>query len=84
MNEIVARALVDLVASIELTSDDELDPDLAAAWLDDVAAALEELPDPDRHDLVRLIGEMARSTRDENRRDALVDLPDDLGLIEES
>jgi hypothetical protein len=83
MNEIVARALVDLVASIELTSDDELDPDLAAAWLDDVAAALEGLSDPDRHDLVRLINEMARATRDENRRDVLVDLPDDLGLIEE-
>jgi hypothetical protein len=83
MNEIVARALVDLVASIELTSDDELDPDLAAAWLDDVATALEDLSDPDRHDLVRLISELARTTRDENRRDVLVDLPDDLGLIEE-
>lgn len=77
------RALIDLAASIELTSDDEIDPQTATSLLDDVATTLEDLTDDESDDLVDLIEELAEQTRDAERRDVLLDLPDTLGLTDD-
>jgi hypothetical protein len=77
------RALIDLAASIELSSDDEIEPQTATALLDDLASTLEELSDEEHDELIDLIEELAEETRDADRREVLLDLPDALGLVED-
>ncbi len=77
------RALIDLAVSIELSSDDEIDPRAATTLLDDLAATLEDLSDDERDDLVDFIEEAAERTRDTERREVLLDLPDGLGLTDD-
>jgi hypothetical protein len=77
------RALIDLAASIELSSDDEIEPQTATALLDDLASTLEELTDEEHDELIDLIEELAEETRDPDRREVLLDLPDALGLVED-
>ncbi|AGL21502.1 hypothetical protein [Actinoplanes sp. N902-109] len=83
MNRILLRALIDLAVSIELTSDDEIAPETATTLLDDLAAALEDLSDAERDELVDYIEELADATRDADRREVLLDLPDTLALTDD-
>ncbi|MFI5932373.1 hypothetical protein [Actinoplanes sp. NPDC051494] len=83
MNRILVRALIDLAVSIELASDDEIEPETATTLLDDLAVALEDLPEKDRDDLIDHIEELADATRDRDRREVLMDLPDTLGLTDD-
>jgi hypothetical protein len=83
VNRILVRALVDLAVSIELSSDDEIDPRTATTLLDDLAASLDDLSDAERDELVDYIEEQAESTRDPDRREVLLDLPDTLALTDD-
>ncbi|WP_082772641.1 hypothetical protein [Actinoplanes sp. TFC3] len=83
MNRILLRALIDLAVSIDLTSDDEIDPETATTLLDDLAAALEDLSDADRDELLDYIEELADATKDPDRKDVLLDLPDTLALTDD-
>ncbi len=83
VNRILLRALIDLAVSIDLTSDDEIDPETATTLLDDLAAALEDLSDADRDELLDYIEELADATKDPDRKDVLLDLPDTLALTDD-
>ncbi|MEV8509283.1 hypothetical protein AB0368_31225 [Actinoplanes sp. NPDC051475] len=83
MNRILVRALVDLAVSIELSSDDEIDPRTATTLLDDLAASLDDLSDAERDEIVDYIEDQAESTRDPDRREVLLDLPDTLALTDD-
>ncbi|MFI7596648.1 hypothetical protein [Actinoplanes sp. NPDC049681] len=83
MNRILVRALVDLAVSIELSSDDEIDPRTATTLLDDLAANLDDLSDAERDEIVDYIEDLAEKTRDPDRRDVLLDLPDTLALTDD-
>lgn len=83
VNRTLMRALIDLAVSIELTSDDEIDPQTATTLLDDLASALEDLSDDEHDELIDCIEELAEATRDPDRREVLLDLPDTLGLVED-
>ncbi len=77
------RALIDLAVSIELTSDDEIDSATATTLLDDLATTLEDLTDDERDDLVDFIEELAERTKDAERKEVLLDLPDTLALTDD-
>lgn len=83
VNRILVRALVDLAVSIELSSDDEIDPRTATTLLDDLAASLDDLSDAERDEIVDYIEDQAESTRDPDRREVLLDLPDTLALTDD-
>jgi hypothetical protein len=51
----VAGTMAQLLAAIDLTDDDEVDPDVTSPWFEGVAAELDRLNDEDRRDLVGLI-----------------------------
>ena len=83
VNRILVRALIDLAVAIELSSDDEIDPRTATTLLDDLAATLDDLSDADRDDLLDYIEEQADLTRDPDRREVLLELPDTLALTDD-
>lgn len=83
VNRILVRALVDLAVSIELSSDDEIDPRTATTLLDDLAASLDDLSDAERDEIVDYIEDQAESTRDPDRREVLLELPDTLALTDD-
>ena len=77
------RALIDLAVAIELSSDDEIDPRTATTLLDDLAATLDDLTDADRDELLDYIEEQVDLTRDPDRREVLLELPDTLALADD-
>jgi hypothetical protein len=81
--EIVVGALADLIVSIDLSGEEEVNSDFAASILGDAAAAFEELSSDERARLVEIISRHAEAERNERRRNALLDLPEHLGLTEE-
>ena len=83
MNRILARALIDLAVAIELSSDDEIDPRTATTLIDDLAATLDDLSEADRDELLDYIEELADLTRDPDRREVLLELPDTLALTDD-
>ncbi|PRY29004.1 hypothetical protein [Pseudosporangium ferrugineum] len=83
MNRILLRALVGLAVSIELSSDEEIDPRTATTLLDDLAADLDDLSESERDELLDFIEELADATRDPERREVLLDLPDALALTDD-
>jgi hypothetical protein len=60
-----------------------IDPQVAAALLDDVAAVFEGLADRDRREVARLIEEIASTEEAPERRRVLLELPDGLGLVDD-
>lgn len=81
MMEAVVRALAGLLVSIELSSDDVLDSDAAALWLDDVVADLDGLSEGDRRRIADMIRGFAELETDPERRAVIEELPDGLGLM---
>jgi hypothetical protein len=78
--EALAKSLVQLVTSIDLTDDEEVDPDLATTWFEDVAYELQRLPAADRTALATLIHRLAEEETNESRRVALLEFPESFGL----
>ncbi|MFF3611238.1 hypothetical protein [Streptomyces sp. NPDC002580] len=76
----LADALANLVVSIDLSDDDDVDPDVCVPWLEDVAATLNQLSAEDRHRLARIIREVAAGESDTRRQAALLETPDHFGL----
>lgn len=81
---VLAAAMAQLITAIEATSDDEVDPDLATRWFEDVAAGLDQLSKADRQRLAEIFRQTAaRQARPQARR-AMLGLPDDFGLEEDA
>jgi hypothetical protein len=83
VNRTLMRALIDLAVSIELTSDDDIEPETATTLIDELAASLEDLSEAERDELIDYIEELAAATRDRDRREVLQDLPDALALTDD-
>ncbi|MBB5873447.1 hypothetical protein F4553_006881 [Allocatelliglobosispora scoriae] len=82
LTETLARALVDLIVTIDLSDDDEISPEAGSAILGDVAAALNSLSASDTDRLVNIIGEMAAEEDDPVRKETMIELPETLGLVD--
>ncbi|MFD8965888.1 hypothetical protein ACFV0C_12955 [Streptomyces sp. NPDC059568] len=79
----LATAMAQLITTIDLTSDEEVDPDLATTWFEELAYTLDQLPPTDR---LRLAALFRRAAEQESRpevRAAMQELPEGFGLEEE-
>ncbi|MET8861114.1 hypothetical protein [Streptomyces sp. NPDC004579] len=76
----LADALANLMVSIDMTDDDDVDPDVCVPWFEDVAHKLSQLSADDRHRLAQVIREVADREPDAQRQAALLETPDHLGL----
>ncbi|MFF1416132.1 hypothetical protein [Streptomyces sp. NPDC058280] len=79
----LATAMAQLVTAIDLRSDEEVDPDLATTWFEDLAHAFDQLPSADRLRLAALFGEAAEQESRPEVRAAMSELPEGFGLEEE-
>lgn len=80
--EVVVNALADLIVSIDLSDDDLVDADFAATVLGDATAAFDGLAADERTRITDIITEHADGERNVERRDALRELPEQLGLTD--
>ncbi|KAB1977982.1 hypothetical protein [Streptomyces triticiradicis] len=80
MSITLADALANLTVSIDMTDDEDVDPDVCVPWLEDVVDKLGRLSTDDRHRLARMIREVAGREPDARRRAALLETPYHLGL----
>jgi len=72
-----------MAVALNISEDDEVDGAFATTVLDDLATSLERLTAEDRRDLVAIARRMAAQEPDEERREALEDIPDDLDLLDD-
>ncbi|TDD89287.1 hypothetical protein E1293_04945 [Actinomadura darangshiensis] len=79
---ILARVFVEIVISIDLSDDDDIDPDVATGLLEPVAALLQEMPRADRRRLTEFMLEYANDEANAERSATALDLPTALGLVE--
>ncbi|MFD6555006.1 hypothetical protein [Streptomyces sp. NPDC058398] len=76
----LADALANLTVSIDMTDDEDVDPDVCVPWLEDVADKLNQLSTDDRYRLAQVIREVAGREPDARRQAALLETPYHLGL----
>ncbi|GAB3275329.1 hypothetical protein GCM10027589_00410 [Actinocorallia lasiicapitis] len=78
---VLARALMEIIISIDLSDDEDIDSDVAAALLEPIAALLQAAHAGDRSRIVALFTELAQAESATDRRMTALDLPGALGLI---
>ena len=79
----LATAMAQLITAIDMTSDEEVDPDVATTWFEDLADTLGRLPSADR---LRLAGLFRAAAEQEVRPDvraSMMELSEDFGLEDE-
>lgn len=81
LERILGKVFIEIVISIDLSDDDDIDPDVATSLLEPVAALLQSATGDDRSALVDLLTECAQEETIPERRMAALDLPGALGLI---
>ncbi|WP_345366368.1 hypothetical protein [Actinoallomurus liliacearum] len=72
---------MEIIVSIDLSDDDDIDPDVATSLLEPVAAVLQGTSAEGRRALVDLLIECAEEETVPERRMTVLDLPGALGLI---
>lgn len=80
MYELLVTALLDLLAFLELSGDDTVDPDAAVEQLEEAARTLRQLGEEDRERLVATIEAAAAREEDPARRAFFLATPEALGL----
>jgi hypothetical protein len=78
----LVKVLVEMAVSIDLSDDDDIDPDVAVGLFEPVAALLQEMSNADRRRLVELLAECAKNETDAERRAVALDIPNAFGLLE--
>jgi hypothetical protein len=81
LERVLGRAFMEIVISIDLSDDEDIDPDVATGLLEPVAALLQRTSGEDRRALVDLLTECAEEETVSERRMTAADLPGALGLI---
>ncbi|MGN9783081.1 hypothetical protein ACTMTF_16735 [Nonomuraea sp. ZG12] len=81
VDRVLAKAVMDLVISIELTDDEDIDPDVATTLTEPVGYLLNSLPEEDRQTLAALFREVAEEEQGAERRALAMDFPEAMGLV---
>ncbi|MFF8657671.1 hypothetical protein [Streptomyces huasconensis] len=81
MNMTVARALIDLLLSLELSDEDAVSLEASTAFVEDASTTLSALSGPEREELTSIIRQMENEAATEERREVLRSLPEDIGLL---
>lgn len=83
VNKVLIRAFVSVVVSIDLTDDEDIDPDIATDILEPAAALFRDLSEEGRREVISLILECAELEENSERKRAILGLPEAIGLLEE-
>ena len=81
VDTLLATALSSVIASIELSEDSEIDPDVATAVLEPVAALFSDIPEAERLEIVELFTAAAEAEEHPVRREFMRTIPEGLGLV---
>ncbi|MFF1449550.1 hypothetical protein ACFVYF_15560 [Streptomyces sp. NPDC058274] len=84
VNKVLVRAFVSVIVSIDLTDDDDIDPDIATDIIEPAAALFGDLSGEKRQEVVSLILECAELEDNAERRNAILALPEAIGLLREA
>jgi hypothetical protein len=76
----LTTTLAQLITAIDVTDDEEVDPDLATKWFENVAYNFHQLSASDRHKLAILFREAASRETNPEFRAAMLEVPENLGL----
>jgi hypothetical protein len=79
----LATAMAQLITAIDMTSDEEVDPDVATTWFEDLADTLGRLPSADRLRLAGLFRAAAEQEARPDVRASMMELSEDFGLEDE-
>ena len=79
----VVCTLAEVLIAIELASDEEIDPDFAAALQGEVIDHFDALSDSDRLRLTEIFATLAQAEPSDRRRAVLHELPKAYGLLDE-
>jgi hypothetical protein len=80
LERLLTKALIEPVIAIDLSDDDDIDPDVATDLLEPVAALLQASPEQIRAALVALIIQSGNEEIDPARRRRALDVADAMGL----
>ncbi|MCM2514667.1 hypothetical protein NC658_15540 [Streptomyces griseoincarnatus] len=83
VNKVLVRAFVSVVVSIDLTDDEDIDPDIATDILEPTAALFRDLSEVGRREVTSLILECAELEENPERQRAILGLPEAIGLLGE-
>jgi len=83
VERVLAKAVMELIISIELTEDEEIDPDVATTIVEPVGFLLTDVPEDAREKLVRLFREVAQDEENPERRAMADEFPEAIGLVDE-
>lgn len=83
VNKVLVCAFVSIVVSIDLTDDEDIDPDIATDILEPAVALFRDLSEEGRREVTALILECAELEENPERRRAILGLPEAIGLPEE-
>ncbi|WP_432176694.1 hypothetical protein [Streptomyces sp. Tue6028] len=83
VNKVLIRAFVSVVVSIDLTDDEDIDPDIATDILEPAAALFRDLSGEGRQEVTSLILECAELEENPERKRAILGLPEAIGLLDE-
>ena len=79
----LATAMAQLITAIDMTSDEEVDPDVATTWFEDLADTLGRLPSADRLRLAGLFRAAAEQEARPDVRASMMELSENFGLEDE-
>ncbi|GIG05093.1 hypothetical protein Cco03nite_17930 [Catellatospora coxensis] len=79
----LVRAFANLLVSIDLSDEDAIPSEVGSELLGDTAGLLGDLTAEESAELIALIEQVAALETDPERREALAELPETMGLIEE-
>ncbi|MFI1285221.1 hypothetical protein ACH4U5_31465 [Streptomyces sp. NPDC020858] len=83
LTHVLARAFCSMAVSIDLADDDDIDPDIATDIIEPAVALFKELSEDDRRSLVAIIVEVSELESDPVRKRSMLQLPEEIGLLEE-
>ncbi|MEU1542049.1 hypothetical protein ABZ461_28855 [Actinacidiphila glaucinigra] len=83
VKKVLVSAFVSVVVSIDLTDDEDIDPDVATDILEPAAALFRDLSEDGRREMISLILECAEKEEDLERKRAILRFPEAIGLVDE-
>jgi hypothetical protein len=83
MNDLLMGIVVDVMAFLELSGDDVVDPKSAMTWLESISYKLQKLEPGDREAFLAFVAKRAQDEEEEQMKEFLRSLPEASGLIEE-
>ena len=83
MNEVLMGIVVDMMAFLELSGDEVVDPDAAVSCLENISGELQRLDGANRRVFLNHVKKQAAREQDQRRKEFLQSLPEAAGLMEE-